>query len=278
MNKAVWIACLLYRKGPMSKQDILNAWREENEQKLPMAQSTFYDNRRCLETRYGIHVRSENGLYYLASKEVTHHPAFIQLLASRKTDEASEKETTGLIWTELLLQAIRDKLYLTMNYSPFDKEAYETDFAPYCIKEIKNWCYVVGFSDKHHAIRTFALDRIKHLNLLPRHFKVAEGFREEEYFQFSFGAYGGMEVCPQNILIETNRRIASYLRQRPLHSSQKEIHTTKSGTCQFELCLAPSCDFIGELLAFAPEITILRPESLRKKIAEKLLSALNNYK
>lgn len=49
MNKSIWLARLLYHhKEGLTKQEILNAWADEDDYGRPMATSTFYDNRGIL--------------------------------------------------------------------------------------------------------------------------------------------------------------------------------------------------------------------------------------
>ena len=62
MNKSLWLVRLLSSRGKLSKQEILNAWRSEDERGRPMADSTFYDNRRYLEERYHIRIICQGGL------------------------------------------------------------------------------------------------------------------------------------------------------------------------------------------------------------------------
>ena len=53
-NKAIWLARLLFRRGQLTKDEILDAWGRCDENARRMAPSTFYDNRHLLEERFGI--------------------------------------------------------------------------------------------------------------------------------------------------------------------------------------------------------------------------------
>lgn len=68
-NKAIWIAKLLFRRGQLSREEILAAWASCDENAKPMAPSTFYDNRHLLWERYGINIRVSHGLYSLDLRE-----------------------------------------------------------------------------------------------------------------------------------------------------------------------------------------------------------------
>ncbi len=46
MNKGLWLARLLMRHEGMTKEDILQAWSDEDDRGRAMPQSTFYDQRR----------------------------------------------------------------------------------------------------------------------------------------------------------------------------------------------------------------------------------------
>ena len=64
-NKAIWLARLLFRRGQLTKDEILDAWGRCDENARRMAPSTFYDNRHLLEERFGIKLKCESGYYSL---------------------------------------------------------------------------------------------------------------------------------------------------------------------------------------------------------------------
>ncbi len=95
MNKSIWQARLLYHhKEGLTKQEILNAWADEDDYGRPMATSTFYDNRGYLESRFGMRIECRNGRYRLTTEVPDSEALLRQLLDdSGETNDKGGKRT-----------------------------------------------------------------------------------------------------------------------------------------------------------------------------------------
>lgn len=280
MNKSLWLVRLLSRHGRLSKQEILDAWRDVDEKGLPMASSTFYDNRRYLEERYNIRLICRNRLYSIEHIGDSSHPIVEQMLCSEAWDASSAMpfSVNGTHWIALIAEALEKRLLLQMDYAPYDKAPFHTVIAPYCLYPIRGWCYVVGHSSAHNEVRTFALDRIEALSLLPTRYKRPADFDATAFFRHSFGAYGGSDVKPERLLIQTDETTAAYLRQRPMHPSQHEVCLPQAveGVC-FEMDVALTRDLVKELLSFGAALKVLAPAHLCRTMGEQLSKAAEAY-
>ncbi len=284
MNKSIWLLRLLSRRGKLSKQEILTAWQDEDLRGRSMAASTFYDNRRYLEERYGIRLVCKDGCYSLEHADAEQNPVLRQLIGGEGDAEtlSADSALLGSHWMPLLLDAMQRGLCLRMEYAPLDKAAYETDFAPYCLYPFRGCAYTVGRSDRHGETRTFAVDRIRSLVLLPTRFRRPASFSVKEYFRHSFGAYGGADVHPERVELEACPRLAAYLRQRPLHASQHELSeetTSLSADCpaRFEVQVAITDDFVRELLSHGADLRVVSPSHLCSLLREKAQAVAELY-
>ncbi|MEG1581113.1 MAG: WYL domain-containing protein, partial [Bacteroidaceae bacterium] len=72
--------------------------------------------------------------------------------------------------------------------------------------------------------------------------------------------------------------LTPYLRSRPLHSTQTEQAQaeTKDWT-RFSLRLAPTDDFVNELLKQGPWLKVISPESLRTQMRKNAQEILKHY-
>lgn len=280
MNKSLWLVRLLSSHGKLSKQEILNAWSREDEHGRPMAPSTFYDNRRYLEERYNIRIICRGGLYSIERTTHCDHPIVEQMLQPEGADVLNQQASAmgGLHWIPMLVEAMEKRQLLQMHYTPYDKGPFVTMLSPYSLYPIRGWCYVVGHSSAHNAVRNFALDRIEHLQLLPTHFRRAADFDAREYFRHSFGAYGGSDVKAERLRLQTDTLTAAYLRQRPLHASQHEVEgEAADGSVCFEMDVALTRDLVKELLSFGPALRVTYPPHLCQTLAEQLRRAADAY-
>lgn len=274
LPKSIWLARLLYRHDGLTKQEILDAWRDEDDRGRPMAASTFYDNRRYLESRYGLRIECRGSRYTLSAGAVSGDAVLRHLLGEPAATTGTADEPAGAHWIPLLSEAMEWNRRLRMEYVPLDKPSYETFFDPYCLRQSQGRCYVVGHSSHHGEVRNFAVDRIGALSALPKRFRRADDFRADAWFAHSVGAFGGAAMTPEHVVLApASPRMAAYLRSRPLHASQRET-TDAGGAPRFELDVALTRDFIGQLLAFGTDLRVLAPPVLRQRLRDELRGML----
>lgn len=113
MNKSIWLARLLYHhKEGLTKQEILNAWADEDDYGRPMATSTFYDNRGYLESRFGMRIECRNGRYRLTTEVPDSEALLRQLLDdSGETNDKGEREP-GKEWLTPLADAVANNKHV----------------------------------------------------------------------------------------------------------------------------------------------------------------------
>ena len=234
MNKSIWLARLLYHhKEGLTKQEILNAWADEDDYGRPMATSTFYDNRGYLESRFGMRIECRNGRYRLTTEVPDSEALLRQLLDdSSETNDKGEREP-GKEWLTPLADAVANNKHVEVGYAPLDKAPYTTTLSPYFIRRIRGHCYVVAKSSRHREIRNFAIDRITQLTPLHTTFRRPSDLNASHWFATSFGAFAahatsaGLFQEPPAPLFATRgtdeqRRIVLPLRHR--HHSRFHRH------------------------------------------------------
>lgn len=266
MNKALFIARLLYRHPDgLTKRDILSAWADEDDAGRPMAESTFYDNRGYLATRFGLHIDCRGGRYRLVVDEAMDN-ALLRHLVGDTTDAADAQDAPqpGDEFLPTIADAIALSRRLLLTYAPLDKPPYPTDLCPYTLRRIHGRNYLVGLSRHHGEVRTFALDRIAALSLRTTSFRRPSDFNADAWFAAGYGAFGGATLKPEHVVLRPlTAHIAAYLRQRPLHPTQ---HFLPTSDIALDIALTP--DFLNILLTIAPDVRILAPTALRRRVAE----------
>lgn len=266
----------------------MRCWSAISENGEEMANSTFYDNVRQLKERYGIQVLSEDGHYTLAEMSPKEQQLYDAIFDYTDQNEVKKcRENHALLeepspvegpYLAEIANAINSRRWVEMDYAPYNKTSYTTRFAPYCLRIAQGRCYVIGKSSRHQEVRNFALDRIQKFVLTDEWFRKDSTFSVYDYFRYSFGAFGGMNLLPENIVLETAPRLTPYLRSRPLHSTQTEQAQaeTKDWT-RFSLRLAPTDDFVNELLKQGPWLKVISPESLRTQMRKNAQEILKHY-
>jgi predicted DNA-binding transcriptional regulator YafY len=166
-----------------------------------------------------------------------------------------------------------------MTYQGFENpEAKTAIVEPYCLKVFRQrWYLLCKNRSKNNCLRIYALDRIIELTETNEHFELESTFDAEDFFKNHFGVFIGENEKPTRIVLRAYGKMIPLIRTLPKHSSQKEIATTETYS-DFEFYLAPTFDFRQEILKEGPELEVIEPKSLRKKIHDELVDTLKRYK
>lgn len=271
-NKALWMARLLRAHGPLSKQEIREAWRQEDPAGKPMANSTFYDNLWVLESRYNLPVSRSGHRFRLEAGSQEESDLYAQLF-----EQQEPTDHLALLAMQVEIeQAAQRHVKLQLDYQPPNKSGYRMTLWPYGLHQAGQWTYVTGWSERHGEVRTFALDRIRHLETTALKFTPPPDFNAARYFRHSFGAFYRPGQEPEPIVLLADAALQGYLRQRPLHPSQRLV-PVDGRHCRVELCLVPSADFTARLLSYGPSLEVLSPPALRHHLGHLLRLAADRY-
>ena len=183
---------------------------------------------------------------------------------------------SGEIYLSTIVEAMRDNCTLEMTYQGFAKTEPSTFMVePYCLKMFKQRWYMVAHAPDRDMLRIYALDRIHALEPTTRKFKLPKDFDAEFYFRNHYGV-SDMEKQPEEVEIKIEAYQANYLRTLPLHASQTEIERQEQFSI-FRYYIAPSFDFIQELLTHGAVLEVLKPQWLREKLQHDLAYQLSKY-
>lgn len=119
-------------------------------------------------------------------------------------------------------------------------------------------------------------DRIVSLELTEEKFNYDGDFRPADWFRDCYGIVRDPNVPVEKVVLRAFGKEAYYLRNLPLHHSQKEIETVPEYS-DFELTLSPTAEFFTALLARGAAVKVLSPQWLADEIKSRLLEAAELY-
>ncbi len=183
---------------------------------------------------------------------------------------------SGHRWLTLIMDAMLSGHALSVAYRKYaspDDSRYTLH--PYALKESSKRWYLVAWCEQRAALRVYGLDRIRSIEITPDSFTVPSGFDVDELFATCFGVYLP-ESSPRTILLRADPRDAEYLRDLPIHPSQKELPDDGKGPV-FSIFVRPNRSLLMEILKYGPGIEVLSPDSVREEIASMLRSAVKQY-
>lgn len=296
----LWLLKTILRAGRITLAEINQLWLDsEWSDGVEFSRSTFIRHRRAIESIFEIIIgcdRKDDFCYYIENPEdlqtaniqnwMINSLSASSLLKEYKDirDQVLIEDICGQEYLEKILQAIRNRQMLHLSYVRFGKgESSTIDVEPYCVKlHHQRWYVIVrNPKSKHDNLTTYALDRIKQLEIIAdSHFYLPKDFSAGEFFKNFFGVFVNAEIQPERIVIRAFGTQADYFRTLSLHPSQKELSSFSNGTetfTDFEYNLSVTPDFVNELLSKSDKIEVLQPASLRKKMQEQIAKMTIRY-
>lgn len=191
-----------------------------------------------------------------------------------------------------LRKAIQKNITIEFKYKPFNKRTSTLIIHPYKIIEHNNRWSIIGLLEKAKEKNTifkeqnrigklnnFSFDRIieDSINLLTDfEFKYTK-IRIDEILDNSIGpSIGNWEdglKKREEIILKISDSLSPYFLTKPLHHFQKVDKTKRL----FSYQLIPTIELEQVILSYGDEITVLKPESLKKRIKTRIINMKNSY-
>lgn len=223
---------------------------------------------------------------------------------------SQNKRLNGLDdWFEKLFEACRKRLIVTMKYNRFDRLDKETAtrvIEPYQMREYNQRWYLVGREESKQPrlqMVVVPIDRILDATLetieerdiretAGGQFPVPTEEQLDAYFQDVVGISRLPEAEPETVTIKAWGLTAHFIETKPIHPSQnvtEEGEMTVEGPWYkknpmpvaykvFQMRVIPNEPLIQALLVYANECEVLKPTSLREKIARRAEAILQYNK
>ena len=284
----------IYKARKISLSEINEKWIETDYSGgVEFSRTTFHRHKIAIEDMFGIYIECDrkNGFKYYIGNEYVLQENSVQnwmlstlsvsslLAESMSLNERIllENVPSGGEKLKMLINAMKESKKISITYRRYGGHATRTfDLEPYCLKLFGQRWYLLGrFADRGMA--TFSIDRMLEIKMSNEKFKIEEDFDAASYFSDCFGVMLDENSKPEKVLIRAYGFEPYYLRDLPLHQSQREIKSTEE-YCDFELRLKITSDFKSKLLSRGEWIEILEPKALADEIVEWHQKAIERYK
>lgn len=167
---------------------------------------------------------------------------------------------------ELFYSATRDEIPVSFVHYSYQKRQFKSlTVHPFVIKEFQNRWYVIGFSELHHEIRTFGLDRIYAPFLTYESFRRVDTNHRLTYLNDVFGVFPLRDGEKEKIEIHADPIVAYYFQAYPIHQSQ-EIKMNDYGNAVISWELVPSLELAQLILSYGDQVQVVEPERLKQYI------------
>lgn len=301
----IWLIETIYEAGKITFAEINEKWlRTEESEGIELSRTTFNRHRDAILDMFGVIIecdRKDGYRYYIYNKDVLNDNSvanwlFSTLSVGNMLDEnvgvqdriLLESIPSGNQDLRLIIKAMRENRRMMITYRRYGAaSANSFPVAPYCVKLFKRRWYVLvrfdrpsyrdnGNGDKE-ALSILSLDRIENIELLKEKFTINPEFDAVTFFNECFGIVVGDGTKPVHIVLRAYGMEPHYLRDLPIHHSQREIISTEEYT-DFELFMRPTSDFKASLMSRGEWLQVISPDWLALDMQNWLQAAINRYK
>ena len=290
LKNYIWLVDTINRAGSISYDEINAKWmhsQHSDGKEIPLR--TFHNWRQKVEEIFDVNIecnKSTNKYYIENAEDLNSNSIRAWLLSTFKVsnliqESAGIKERvllenvpSGQKFLNTVLESIKENVQLQVEYKSYHEENSTTFIlSPYFIKLFKQRWYLIGRSDK---IRIYALDRIMSIEKTDEHFSLPDNFNAENYFHDCYGIVNDENLKPEIIRLKVSAKQSNYLRDLPLHHSQKETERNEEFSV-YEYWLKPTYDLIQEIMKYGSQIEVLSPVDFRNELSSMLEEALDAY-
>ena len=299
----IWLVNTIYRAGRISLSDINKKWmRTEMSGGVEIPRTTFNRHKEAIEDIFGIYIdcdRKDGYRYYIGNGKVLREDTVQNWMLSTLTVSNIIGESMNLQhrialenipsdgeYLELVIKAMKESKRISVTYRRYQSsEAKTFTLSPYCIKLFRQRWYLLGkFDDGGFAI--FSFDRMEDIALTDETFKMEKDFNASDFFSECFGVVIGDGTRAERIVLRAFGREKYYLRDLPLHHTQKELkpRTSEARRLQeendyadFEFRLRPTADFKGHIMSRGAWLKVVQPEWLAQEIRQWHEDSIKKY-
>lgn len=294
LQKYIWLTQTFIRAGEngLSLSEISERWEDRFDS--PYSRRTFNNHREAVEDVFGIRIecnRSTNRYFIQYTDDVTDDNAetawlintftvnnMLSLAKERLSGRVSVEDIpSGHRHLTSIMEAMTDNREIRITYQKYTRaEPDSYTLRPYALKEFAKRWYIVAHCIERNALRVYGLDRIQELELTQESFRMPKNFDVNELFSTSFGIYIPEEKG-RTITFRTSITDARFLRDLPIHCSQKEIASDKDSVT-FSIFVCPNKALIMEFCKYGSGLEVISPSDVREKVATEHMKAFEKYK
>lgn len=293
LEKYIWLVQTLTRAGAagLTLVELGSRWERKFGERYP--RRSFNNHREAISNIFGIWIdcdRSTNRYFIPGSDELSDSDEagrwlintftvnrLLTLGKDRLTGRvAVEDIPSGQVHLTAVMEAMQNDEVLRISHRKYTgDEISEFTVLPYAVKEFSKRWYLVGWCRERRGMRVYGLDRVLSLEPTGEHFKMPRDFDVNELFATSFGPYLPQERGCE-VIFKADKVESAYLRDLPLHQSQKEIERGPDGST-FSMFVCPDRSLAISLLGRGDAIEVISPASLRETVAEMARKTVEKY-
>lgn len=298
----IWLVNTIRKARRITFAEINERWLETDMSGgVDLARSTFARHKDAIEDIFGIYIDCDrqNGYQYFIGNDYVLREDSVQnwmlstLSVNNVISESLSLQDRILLqpvptegeYLKTVIDAMKKSVRIAVDYRKYGTERpNHLVFEPYCIKLFKQRWYVLGHFHRDATkekpesdyFGLFSFDRVLDMSLTDIKFQIDPDFDAQAYFDECYGVLVDDGTKPERIVIRAYGYERYYMRDLPIHRSQREIGQGEN-FADFELYMRPTIDLSGHLLSRGNQIKVLSPQWFADEIHDMHLEAAIMY-
>ncbi|CAG0955859.1 Protein PafC [Burkholderiales bacterium] len=173
-------------------------------------------------------------------------------------------------------RAVLERKRITVrHYNRAENRHTERMLSPQRLTYYRNNWYLEAWCHNKEDLRRFSLDALETVTLQKAKATEVSARQLDAVFAESYGIYAGK--AEQRAVLRFSPAAARWVADEVWHPEQKG-QVLKDGSYVLELPFGEPTELVMDILRHGPQVKVLKPASLRKRVKQQLEAALANYK
>ncbi len=176
---------------------------------------------------------------------------------------------------EGLQRALLHQYRIRLIYAKQGREAteeYEVD--PYTLVFHKGGIYLLGYAHNRKAMRLFALERVRGVEVTRQRFEIPSGYEPESHFSTAFGL---VSDTPMKVVVRFSPEVAPSVKERLWMPGQR-LGTDREGRLTVEFEAAGEKELVSWILSYGAHAEVLEPPDLRREVKRQVREMREFYR
>lgn len=169
---------------------------------------------------------------------------------------------------------LRRKRLRIRHYNRAEDRETEREVSPQRLVHYRDNWYLDAWCHMRNDLRSFAVDAIREAHLLDERAKEVQKADLDEYLAAGYGIFAGHKL--EWATLKFTPEAARWMAAQRWHPQQR-ARVEKDGSYVLELPYADDRELVMEILKYGPEVEVLSPAGMRKRVAEQLRAAAERY-
>ena len=289
----IWLIETIKRARRITFAELSQKWAESDfGGGISLSRTTFNRHRDAVLDMFGIIIdcdRRNGYTYYIANSEALEENTvqnwmFSTISVGNILSEGLsvqkrillENVPSGGAHLQTVIKAMKESVLISAEYRRYGAtEPKNFLMMPYCVKLFRQRWYALC-RHRNGFFGVFSLDRFVRVEVSDQHFDIDPDFDAAEYFSECFGIVSEVNAPAERIVLRAYDSERSFLRDLPLHHTQREI-ATEDDYSDFEIFMRPTFDFSSHLLSRGIMLKVIEPQWLADEVRDMHLQAAEMY-